>query len=1599
MKFVVDTTQVAKGLRDYRSAVEGVFSSLDKFENHVKKTMDGVNKAAGNTQNINKFRKSIGAFSDVKIDRNAARQLNSLSQALGGFKPPTRSQTTNLRAFFRSLSGLPDLGNALKTVRSLNNLKAAMEGFRAPSSAQTKRFQEFGYAIKKVAPNFAALGRLRGISGIANELASISIAIRNLKVPSATQGANLGLFAKSLKYFNFSNLGGVGKLTSTLTALAGFKAPSAAQIRNLQSFITTLGTLKVPPNSSQLAASLTRVAHAASLASGSMGKLRSGLGPLGRSMGKVSSQANGARLQMMGLQNAFSGTFQIGSVLRSLLGTLTIAEVGRNFFEAANAGISFNAQMSIISKETGFAASQMEWITNTANKLGVDLLTSQAGFGKLAIAAHKTGLSVGETRHIFEGFGKTMAVIGTTVDRQNDVFLAMQQVMSKGYLSAEELNQQLNEHLPVARGYATEFAATLGLSLEKALKTKALDAADLLTFMADRMTEEFGPAVEQALNRPSAQMTILKNKIITLFQVMGDSGATEGFVKFLKEVSSSLTPEVIEKYAKAWGESLFFALEKVRKGFVFIRDNWDQIKGPLALGLELFAKYAVVTGALQIGKFFVTPLINGVGVLVRFVPLMKDLLLASRALAATNLAGYLASLSAISSPRIAGGVGTLSTQLGLLAGTRTGRGIGLVARGIRGIGTGARVAAPVIGRLAGVIGVGLTAAWATARQAATASNIKQVEVTYSAGEIIRGIWLNSTDWIRDLWKSATESITEAVNDFVANFGIEIPSLATIAAGTLVVIAYGFEKTFEAIGRGVMGAVAAIARSFIDLGRAATSLFEGDVSGAAAQAWGVLNGDAAKRGFLSAFQDFDVSGDGIRARFKDVGRGANVIADFLNQQGKRGRAAIEDAQGPSDDFKVLGDQDFTDLQEKLNGGDLDEDSKTGGSKRKGRSEASRANQILNDVRQLMGTFGDVDPIGQLYAQFVDTLHDQSQTLLNENGYKKFIEQVKMESKDGKLSVQSLINVLQQGGTVSAETMQILRDRYGKDVDDIIGLLRGQQTAFDRAVKDSIVQAMDFKHAAITETIDALGQSIPRIQQLGDTIAQLTPIARIALSNDEFTAWLDEIKSGTLDAESATSDLAYAIKDMAGTSPQLQQTLDNMGISAEELATQVMGIGSALAFTARQSELSNSFGGTLLRDLDQEAALLRFTDQAADGYRLLQQAVQDYLNSSQAEGPLTDQKIKDFEREIKTRQMLADELQRTKEHFENNGIRSYINDITEAGRAAQELDTNVLQSLEDQLFSLGTTGEFSFKAIFDTIQQGLVRFAAQDITSTLTESVFGGRGNLENGNPSIFGGLFGALGQDTGPASAPLGASSQIHNVKVVNSGIGINRLTGDLTTGRTGAVGLGDGPAVSDVTRLGGGVGIADGQGIEQTAAQVAETTTATFGDTMQGMFPLLGLAFASSFKSPIAQIGVTFGSMIIQKLLSSGGGGGGIGAGLGGGFGGILAGLFSEGGMSNAPVSSAVVPAAAFRNAPQYMNGTANTSGGRPAILHDNEAVVPLSRGRRIPVEMPNGGGGQSVVNNFNISTPDADSFKKSRQQVVTDMHMSAQRSFSRNRG
>lgn len=115
-------------------------------------------------------------------------------------------------------------------------------------------------------------------------------------------------------------------------------------------------------------------------------------------------------------------------------------------------------------------------------------------------------------------------------------------------------------------------------------------------------------------------------------------------------------------------------------------------------------------------------------------------------------------------------------------------------------------------------------------------------------------------------------------------------------------------------------------------------------------------------------------------------------------------------------------------------------------------------------------------------------------------------------------------------------------------------------------------------------------------------------------------------------------------------------------------------------------------------------------------------------------------------------------------------------------------------------------------------------------------------------------------------------------------------------------------------------------------------------------------------------------------------------------LGGFLGGFFEEGGYATSAVTSKVMHPSTWANAPHYAQGTPNTS-GIPAILHPDEAVIPLSRGRKVPVEMDNvpGGGNTTIAPVFNIQTPNADSFRQSQGSMTRKVNRDLKRANARN--
>jgi hypothetical protein len=149
-------------------------------------------------------------------------------------------------------------------------------------------------------------------------------------------------------------------------------------------------------------------------------------------------------------------------------------------------------------------------------------------------------------------------------------------------------------------------------------------------------------------------------------------------------------------------------------------------------------------------------------------------------------------------------------------------------------------------------------------------------------------------------------------------------------------------------------------------------------------------------------------------------------------------------------------------------------------------------------------------------------------------------------------------------------------------------------------------------------------------------------------------------------------------------------------------------------------------------------------------------------------------------------------------------------------------------------------------------------------------------------------------------------------------------------------------------------------------------------NVMKGNFDSMGDAFISMLQRMVAQAIAAD----IAGAIGLGGTGGSGGASFISGALGFAGGIFGGGG------SGALGPGMAGPPVPAGFANGGTPSLNRAAIVGEKgpELFVPRQNGTVVPNNKMGGAGGNTVTNNFNISTPDAASFKSSRTKIINDM-------------
>lgn len=538
----IDASAAKTGATQYVSAINKITKATEAYQSAL--TSIGKSKATGD---FSRIATAMGKLNAAKVSPSLAKNINELSSALAGFRGPSKTAVRNAQSFFNMINAAQIRPGRASQIAALTG---AMQGVRGPSRSSVGNITAFLNAINNMTVNHNQLANIAGLTS----------AFAGFKGPSKSAAANIDALVNSLNRLQVPK--NIGNLTAPLQALAAVSASSARAVRQL-----------------------------ASVQAGAANGFRS-----------TGQAAVGLTGNMRGLENAMSLSYQAGSQLRVLFGSLTFAEFTRGVYNATLAVEKFNTTIGVTAKNQQEFQSQINFAEATADKFGISLSNVYDEYGKFATAARLAGQETENVQFIFENMSGAMRVFGTDAMGQQRVFRALTQMFSKGAVMAEELRQQLGEQLPAAFNLmeqAIEEQLGRDIDLNKLLELGQVDDSAVL-LLANKMREVFGPHLAKALDRADAKIGRLSNSWFKFQEMIGNAGVMDAIGDVAQQLTDALESPNFKSNAQGIAEGIAKGIRLLGDAAVWATEHVREL-GSIMLGFmssTLIANVAKMGGAL-----------------------------------------------------------------------------------------------------------------------------------------------------------------------------------------------------------------------------------------------------------------------------------------------------------------------------------------------------------------------------------------------------------------------------------------------------------------------------------------------------------------------------------------------------------------------------------------------------------------------------------------------------------------------------------------------------------------------------------------------------------------------------------------------------------------------------------------------------------------------------------------------------------------------------------------------------------------------------------------------------------------------------------------
>lgn len=268
---------------------------------------------------------------------------------------------------------------------------------------------------------------------------------------------------------------------------------------------------------------------------------------------------DGTKLAFQSVSRNIDKVTKQGASLRRVFSSTFTQSIGGGAALASAGLVNLRLQFDQIQKTLDFATGSTEagaeafrFASGEARRLGLDLRATAKSYAQFSAAAKGTNLEGEISNKVFSSVAQAAAVLQLSADDTRGALRALEQMISKGNVQAEELRQQLGERLPGAFQYAARAMGVTTQELNDMLENGEVLADDLLPKLADELNRTFGPNVAAAADSLKASLQRLSLEVETLSNTAAEGPAS--ITKALSDFGAEILGGI--NYFLEWNKQL-----------------------------------------------------------------------------------------------------------------------------------------------------------------------------------------------------------------------------------------------------------------------------------------------------------------------------------------------------------------------------------------------------------------------------------------------------------------------------------------------------------------------------------------------------------------------------------------------------------------------------------------------------------------------------------------------------------------------------------------------------------------------------------------------------------------------------------------------------------------------------------------------------------------------------------------------------------------------------------------------------------------------------------------------------------------------------------